>query len=178
MGFSGISEGENALCHTLQGMSRSNAVTVHQPSELIITSNPDRLGLLSPTHGQRSQRQTGQITLQSILINKDKLLNATPHAETKRKLQYRGSGGEGLELVKVGAQASISPFKALCIPQKIPTNFGRSTFLVGPRRNETDHGQSLVFPSETSRFAPFLRTKGSALTWLVNDRAALRPGRI
>ena len=40
--------------------------TVHQTSLLhIIESNLDRLGLLSPTHDQRSQQQTGQITLQS-----------------------------------------------------------------------------------------------------------------
>ena len=40
-------------------------------------SNLDRLGLLSPTHDQRSQQQTGQITLQPVLINKPKFLKAT-----------------------------------------------------------------------------------------------------
>ena len=41
-------------------------------------SNLDRPGLLSPTHDQRSQQQTGQITLQRpVLINKSKFLKAT-----------------------------------------------------------------------------------------------------
>ena len=54
-----------------------NAQTVHQSSLLHIESNPDRLELLSSTHGQRSQQQSGQITLQSVLINKPKFLKAT-----------------------------------------------------------------------------------------------------
>ena len=51
--------------------------TVHQISLFHIESNLDRLGLSSPTHGQRSQQQSGQITLQSVLINKPKFLKAT-----------------------------------------------------------------------------------------------------
>ena len=39
-----------------------------------IEGNLHRLGLLSSTHSQRSQQQSGQITLQSVLINKPKLL--------------------------------------------------------------------------------------------------------
>ena len=54
--------------------------TVHQTSFLHIESNLDRLGLLSPTHGQRSQQESGQITLQSVLINKSKFLKATRRA--------------------------------------------------------------------------------------------------
>ena len=49
--------------------SNSQARTVHQTSLLDIESNLDRLGLLSPTHDQRSQQQSGQITLQPVLIN-------------------------------------------------------------------------------------------------------------
>ena len=47
-----------------------------------IESNLDRLGLLSPTHGQRSEQQSGQkITLQTVLINTPKFLKATHHTE-------------------------------------------------------------------------------------------------
>ena len=53
-------------------------------SLLNIESNLDRLGLLSPTHGQRSQQQSGQITIQSVLINKPKFLKATLHAEIRK----------------------------------------------------------------------------------------------
>ena len=64
-------------CVTLQTMTPDNIKTVHQSSSLHIDSNLDRLGLLSPTNDQRSQQQTGQIVLQSVLINKSKFLNAT-----------------------------------------------------------------------------------------------------
>ena len=49
----------------------------HQTSLLHIESNLDRLGMLSPTHDQRSQQKTGKITLQPVLINKSKFLKAT-----------------------------------------------------------------------------------------------------
>ena len=48
---------------TPQAMAPTNVKTVHQTSLLHIESNLDRLGLLSPTHDQRSQQQSGQITL-------------------------------------------------------------------------------------------------------------------
>ena len=46
----------------------------------------------------------------------------------------------------------------------------------GPRRKKNDRGQTSAFPSETSRFVPLiLAHRGSALPWLVGDRAALSP---
>ena len=53
-----------------------NVKTVNQSSLFHIESNLERLGLLSPTHGLavRSQQQSEQITLQSVLINKFKFL--------------------------------------------------------------------------------------------------------
>ena len=42
--------------------------------------------LLSPTHGRHSQQQSGQIALQSVLINKPKFLKAT-HRTTIRKIE-------------------------------------------------------------------------------------------
>ena len=53
---------------TLQAMAPTRIKTVHQTSLLHIESSLDRLGLLSPTHDQRSQQQNGQITLQPGLI--------------------------------------------------------------------------------------------------------------
>ena len=61
----------------LQAMAPTNVKTVHQTSLLHIESNLDRLGMLSPTHDQRSQQKTGKITLQPVLINKSKFLKAT-----------------------------------------------------------------------------------------------------
>ena len=49
----------------------------------------------------------------------------------------------------------------------------------GPRRKKNDRRQTLASPLEASRFAPLiLAHRGSALPWLVNDRAALRLRRI
>ena len=44
----------------LQAMAPTNIKTVHQTSLLHIESNLDRLGMLSPTHDQRSQQKTGK----------------------------------------------------------------------------------------------------------------------
>ena len=57
---------------------------------LHIESNLDRLGLLSPTHSQRSQHQSGRIPLQSVLINKPEFFKATRYA-AKRKIEIRRS---------------------------------------------------------------------------------------
>ena len=46
----------------LQARAPTNIKTVHQTSILHIESNLDRLGMLSPTHDQRSQQKTGKIT--------------------------------------------------------------------------------------------------------------------
>ena len=49
---------------SLQAMAPTNIKTVHQTSLLHIESNLDRLGMLSPTHDQRSQQKHGKITEQ------------------------------------------------------------------------------------------------------------------
>ena len=70
----------------LQAMAPTNVKMVHQISLLHTESNLDRLGLLSPTHDQRSQQQSGQITLQPVLINLSKFLKAT-HRTKIRKIE-------------------------------------------------------------------------------------------
>ena len=71
-------------------MAPTNVKTAHQTSLLHVESNLDRLGLLWPTHGQRSQQQSGQSTPQTVLINKRKFLKATHNIEI-RKIEYLGS---------------------------------------------------------------------------------------
>ena len=68
----------------LQAMAPTNIKTVHQTSLLHIESNLDRLGMLSPTHDQRSQQKTGKITLQPVLTNKSKHLKATLCTEIRK----------------------------------------------------------------------------------------------
>ena len=70
---------------TLQVMAPTNVKTVHQTSLLHIESSLDRLGLLSPTHDERSQQQqSGQKTLQPVFINKSKFLKATHRTKTRK----------------------------------------------------------------------------------------------
>ena len=91
---------ENKLCDSLQAMPPTNVKTVHQISLLHIESNPDRLGLLSPTHGERSQQQSGQIKLQSVLINKPKFLKAKHSFYRNKKIwntEVHGSGSMVVE---------------------------------------------------------------------------------
>ena len=58
-------------------------------------------------------------------------------------------------------------------------NIAPSALLVGSRGKKMDGGQRLALCPETSRFAALiLARKGSALPWLVDERAALQPRRI
>ena len=154
-------------------MAPTNVETVHQNSLFHIESNLDRLGLLSSTHGQRSQQQNGLTTLSSVLANKRKFLKATNHTE-KREIEIsRSVVVEALSWWsrRVSQHPAVqSPVH----PWKSPTNLARSPLLVGPRRKKTDLGQRSAYPSETSRFAPLiLAHRSSALPWLVDNRAAL-----
>ena len=66
-----------------------------------------------------------------------------------------------------------------CASLKMPHKSCPFAAPCGPRRKKNDRGQRSAFPSETSRFAlSILAHRGSALSWLVNDRAALRLRRI
>ena len=62
-----------------------------------------------------------------------------------------------------------------CASLKKPHEFCPFAAPCGPRRKKNDRGQRSAFPSEISRFAlSILAHRGSALLWLVNDRASLR----
>ena len=69
---------------TLQAMAPTTVKTVHQTSLLHTENNLDRLELLSPTNDQRSQQQSGQITVQSVLIKKSKFLKITHRTEIRK----------------------------------------------------------------------------------------------
>ena len=125
-----------------------------------------------------SAQQSRQITLQSVLINKPKFFKAPHHAEIRnieipRSMVVEASSWWSRRASQhPAAQSPVHPWK-------IPTNRAHPPLLVGPRRKKTRRGQRPVFPSETSRFAPLvLAHRGSALLWLFDDRAALRPRRI
>ena len=55
--FEGLHEAE--LWGNLQALASTNVKTVHQTSLLQFETDIDRLGSLSPTHGQRSEQQNG-----------------------------------------------------------------------------------------------------------------------
>ena len=78
----------------------------HRPNHtslLHIESNLDRLGMLSPTHDQRSQQKNGKITLQPVLI-KSKFLKATHCTEIRKNVIPRSMMVEAIHLYSTHAQ--------------------------------------------------------------------------
>ena len=93
-----------------------------KPPLLYIESNLDRLGLLSPTHDQRSQQQSGQITLQPFLIIKSKCFIKATHRTKIRKIEIPSEvfDGGGLELVKPAREPASSRPKSCVSLKKKP----------------------------------------------------------
>ena len=81
---------------TSNGTDQTDVKTVHQTSLLHIESKLDRLGLMLPTRGQRSQQQGGQITLQSVLINEPKLIKVTLQTQIRKNVIKRSMAVEAL----------------------------------------------------------------------------------
>ena len=154
---------------TLQAMAPTNIKTVHQTSLLHISRAASiESDLLSPTHDQRSQQQSGQITFQPVLINNFKILKATYRTKI-RKIEIPRS------MVKPAREPASSRPKPCASLKKKPHESCPFAAPCGPRGKKNERDQTSALPSETSRFAPLiLAHRGSALPWLVNDRAALR----
>ena len=122
---------EDKLCDTLQAMAPTNVKTVNETCLLHIESNLDRLGLLSPTDGQRSQQKNVEIALQSVLINKPKFLKAAQHTETKKIEISRAMVVKALSWRS--RRASQHPaVQSAAHSWKSPTNLARSR--AAPRR--------------------------------------------
>ena len=145
------------LCDALQRMAPTNVKTVHQTFSFLTESNLGRLGWLSPTHGQRSRQQSGQIMLQSV---------SRPEKKENCNTELHGVGD--LELVKSARKAASSRPKSSAslenAPERLPV--GRSLLTLIRRKRTVVRGQ-------ISHQKP-LAHRGSAFTWLVDDRAALR----
>ena len=75
---------------TLQAMAPTNIKTVPETPLLHIESSLDRLGLLSPTHDQRSQQQSGQITFCNQFLSTSPCFSRPHIVQKQRKLNYRG----------------------------------------------------------------------------------------
>ena len=60
---------EDKLCNTLKGMALTNDKMVHQISFLYIESNPDRLGLLSPTQEPSQTNYNNTSFTTNIAVN-------------------------------------------------------------------------------------------------------------
>ena len=83
-------------------------------------------------------------------------------------------GGGGLKLVKPAREPPSRRPKP-CASLKKPHESCPFAAPCGPRRKKNDRGQTSALPSETSGFKPVIFAhRGAALTWLVDDRAALR----
>ena len=85
------------------------------PYSLSRAPYPSRLELLSPTHNQHSQQQSGVITLKSSLTNKPKFLNSTSYTN-KNNCTTEVHYGGGVELETTGRnQVSSRPKPCACL---------------------------------------------------------------
>ena len=115
-----------------------NVKTVHQIISLL--SIPRATFLIDSdccrlTHGQRSfQQQSGQVTLQSVSSTKAQAASA--HVACRKNMENHCNTVPVTE-VHDGGRGSA---KALCIPEKRPSNLARSPILVGPGMKKTYHG--------------------------------------
>ena len=164
---------------TLQAMALTNNKTVHQTSFTPYREQPrsTRIVVAYPRPAFSAANRTN--SFQPVLINNSKFLKAT-HRTKVRKVEIPRSmvRGGGLELVKPAREPASSRPKP-CASLKKPHESCPFAAPCGPRRKKNDRGQRSAFPSEPSRFAlSILAHRGSALPWLVNDRAALRLCRI
>ena len=172
------------LCEVFQGMARPiNVKTIHQASILHTESSLDRLGLLSLTCGYRSQQQSGQDTVQSVLINKQAQVSLD-HTSCRNKETSKTEvhGGGDLELVKLAREPASSRSK-LCAslenaPRILPVR--RSLLALVGRKQSVARDQLSPQKPPGSRLPVILAHKDSALPdpWFVDDEAALRPHRI
>ena len=134
--------------------------------------------LLRPTGIQIATKSYA--ALQAMAPTNIKTVHQTSllHYRNKENRNTEVHGGGGLELVKPAREPASSRPKP-CAFLKKPHESCPFAAPCGPRRKKNDRGQRSAFPSETSRFKPvILAHRGSALPWLVNDRAALRLRRI
>ena len=163
---------------TLQAMAPTNSKTVHQTSFTPYREQPrsTRIVVAYPRPAFSATNRTN--TFQPVLINNSKFLKAT-HSTKIRKIEIpRSMVVEALSCWSRRASQHPAVTKP-CASLKKPHKSCPFAAPCGPRRKKNDRGQRSAFPSETSRFAlSILAHRGSALPWLVNDRAALRLRRI
>ena len=145
----------------LQAMAPTNIKTVHQTFLLHIETNLNRLGMLSPTHDQRSQQKTGKITLQPVLIVQ--VSQGHTFCTEIRKIEIPRS--MVVEMVKPAREPASPKPCALKKPHESPVR--RSLW----RRKKNDRVRDQLF-SETSRFKPvILAHRGS----LARQRSSCPP---
>ena len=162
----------------LQAMAPTNIKTVHQTSLLhsratSIDSECCRLPTTSVLRKKPEKLRSNQFWSTSPSFSRPHILY-----RNKENRNTEVHGGGGLELVKPAREPASSRPKP-CAFLKKPHESCPFAAPCGPRRKKNDRGQRSAFPSETSRFKPvILAHRGSALPWLVNDRAALRLRRI
>ena len=159
-------------------MAPTNSKTVHQTSFTPYREQPrsTRIVVAYPRPAFSATNRTN--TFQPVLINNSKFLKAT-HRTKIRKIEIpRSMVVEALSCWSRRASQHPAVTKP-CASLKKPHESCPFAAPCGPRRKKNDRGQRSAFPSETSRFAlSILAHRGSALPWLVNDRAALRLRRI
>ena len=160
---------------TLHAMAPTNNKTVHQTSFTPYREQP-RSTLIVVAYPLLALSSTNRTNVPTSFDQQFQVSQG--HTSYKNKENYEVHGGGGLELVKPAREPASSRPKP-CASLKKPHASCPFAAPSGPRRKKNDRGQRSAFPSEISLFAlSILAHRGSALPWLVNDRATLRLRRI
>ena len=130
----------------------------------------------SPTHGQRSQQQSGPITLQSVLTSKLKFSKAAHHAEMKISVIPRSIAAmDAFRWWSWRTSQHAAVQSPLCIPEKHSSNLSHSPLLVGPPRKQRNRGPGINSPLRNLPVRAFdSRTQGFG-TLLAHRRSSCSP---
>ena len=142
---------EGKLCDILKEGKPINVRTVNIKSSYSISRGTSTdSGLLLNMHGQCSQQQSGQSTLQSVLTNKPIFLKAACHAEKKGKNNTDVYVGGNLEMVTLAHDLASSRPKP-CVSLKIPH---KSCLFATPYRPSQEENVPWPKISSSLRYLP------------------------
>ena len=145
-------------------MAPTNVKTVHQTSLLHIESNPDRLELLSPTHGQCSQQKKRTNHAPISLDQQVQVFQSRTSCISKENCNTQVHGCGGLDLVKPAREsASSRPKPCASLNNALPILPVRRSLLALVGRKHFSLRNLLVraFDSRAQRFSPPLARRRS-----------------
>ena len=152
-------------------MAPTNVNTVRQTSLLHVEATPINSDYSRPVLSATKRTNHAPI---SFWINKPKFLKASHHAEMRKTILPESMAIQALNW----SSRCASHHPAVQSPVHLWKMHNESCPFPAPcwlSQDENRPWSKISSLPETSRFARIFLHKGSALPWLVDDRAALRP---